>query len=140
MRHVLFDTNVVLDMLLDRAPFADAAERLFAYVENQRIYGYLCATTVTTIYYLARKVLSADQTHAEMQKLLRLFDITSVNKIVLESAIASGLPDFEDAVLYESAKQAGVDTIVTRNKQDFPHAEIALYSSAELAAKLAKIT
>ena len=49
---VLFDTNVVLDVLMDRSPFAEAASRLFAAVEHGTVGGYLGATTVTTVHYL----------------------------------------------------------------------------------------
>ena len=53
---ILFDTNIVLDVLLDREPFSDLALKLVSNVEKKEIKGYLGATTVTTIYYLASKV------------------------------------------------------------------------------------
>ena len=55
---VLFDTNVILDVLLDREPFAEAATYLMSKVEQSEIIGYLGATTITTIYYLLQKNLS----------------------------------------------------------------------------------
>ena len=77
---VLFDTNIVLDVLLDRVPFSKAAVQLFAHVEHDEITGYLCGTTVTTVYYLARKVVGASKAEKEIRKLLRLFKIASVNR------------------------------------------------------------
>lgn len=56
---ILFDTNVVLDVLMDREPFSDAAAELFTTVEDGSGIGYLCATTLTTVYYLAGKALGA---------------------------------------------------------------------------------
>jgi len=50
--NVLFDTNVILDVLLEREPFVDAASKLFALVDNGRITGSICATTVTTVFYV----------------------------------------------------------------------------------------
>lgn len=55
---VLFDTNVVLDVLLDREPHAGVAARLFALVDRERLDGVVCATTVTTIHYLAAKAIA----------------------------------------------------------------------------------
>ena len=52
---VLFDTNVVLDVLLARAPHAAAATTLFDYVARKDLDGLLGATTLTTIFYLAAK-------------------------------------------------------------------------------------
>lgn len=54
---VLFDTNVLLDVLLARGDFAEPARRLMIFVENAHMRGYLCATTITTIHYLIAKQL-----------------------------------------------------------------------------------
>jgi predicted nucleic acid-binding protein len=45
---ILFDTNIVLDVLLNRAPHATAAIQIFSAVENKIIEGVLCATTITS--------------------------------------------------------------------------------------------
>ena len=58
---VLFDTNVVLDVLLDREPFASVAAQLLSLADKGRIQGVLCATTVTTIHYLATKAVGRRQ-------------------------------------------------------------------------------
>jgi predicted nucleic acid-binding protein len=129
---ILFDTNVVLDLLLDRAPFAEASEQILSRVETGELSGYLCATTVTTIYYLAAKSLGAKGALAEIRKLLSLFEIAPVNRPVLESALASDFSDFEDAVIHEAARQIGSEAIVTRNKPDFLHAEIPAHSPEEM--------
>ena len=54
---IVFDTNIVLDVLLEREPFASLSINLFNAVEQQVIQGYLCATTITTIDYLLSKSL-----------------------------------------------------------------------------------
>ena len=46
---VLFDTNVVLDVLLERRIFFAPAATLFSKVEAGEIEGLLGATTVTTV-------------------------------------------------------------------------------------------
>ena len=53
----LFDTDVVLDLLLDRQPFAEAAAQMFSKVEEGEIQGYVSATTITTVYYLTTKTI-----------------------------------------------------------------------------------
>ena len=136
---VLFDTNVVLDVLLDRIPFSEAVVQLFAYVERDEITGYLCGTTVTTVYYLARKVIGTSQAEKEIRKLLRLFKIASVNNLVLETVIDAGFSDFEDAAVYASARHVGAETIVTRNEEDFKKADLTIYSPVELVKILRQI-
>ncbi len=129
---VLFDTNVVLDVLLDRVPFSEAASQLFACVEYKKMTGYLCSTTVTTVYYLAQKGLGASQAKDEIRKLLQLFSIAPVDRKVLEAAVGNDFSDFEDAVLYEAARRVGAEAIVTRNEKDFKTAKITIYSPPDL--------
>lgn len=129
---VLFDTNIALDVLLDRKPFSLTAVKLFACVENHVLTGYLCGTTLTTIFYLAQKAIGAVRAKEEIQKLLQLFQIAPVNRTVLDAAIQSHFKDFEDAVLYESGRQAGVQAIVTRNEQDFENVELTIYPPEDL--------
>jgi predicted nucleic acid-binding protein len=116
---VLFDTNVVLDVLLARQPFVVAASELFGLVEHSQIEGLLCATTITTIDYLLIQSIPRPAAHQALRKLLALFEIASVNRAVLEEALKSKVADFEDAVLDQAGRLAGAEIVVTRNQRDF---------------------
>lgn len=130
---ILLDTNVVLDLLMDRMPFSDSAVGLFSKVEDGTIIGYLCATTITTVYYLAAKTLGAPRAREEIGKLLNLFEVAPVNRHVLESALVADFNDFEDAVIHEAACHVGAEAIVTRNQKDFKKSRIPVYSSEDMA-------
>ena len=129
---VLFDTNIVLDLLMDRLPYSDAAAELFSKVEDGTIIGYLCGTTITTVFYLASKTVGAPRAKEEIRKLLSLFEVAPVNRHVLESALDLDFNDFEDAVIHEAACHVGAEAIVTRNQKDFRKSGISVYSSDEL--------
>ncbi len=131
---ILFDTNVVLDVLLKREPHAATAVRLVAAVEQGIITGYLSATTITTIFYLATKTVGAAQARQDIRRLLTLFMVAPVNRSVLEDALRSTFTDFEDAVLHEAARQSGAEGIVTRNADDFRGAALRIYAPDELHA------
>lgn len=133
---VMFDTNVVLDLLLDRAPFADDAETLFGFVEEGRLQGYLCATTLTTLHYLAAKVVGSAKAREQLQTLLALFEIAPVTRSVLEEALADDCRDFEDAVLCRAAIHVGTERIVTRNPADFRTCTLLIVSPRELVSGL----
>lgn len=133
---VLFDTNVILDLLLLRQPFAPAATRLVASVEQGRLSGMLAATSVTTIDYLLAKGLGPARARQETAKLLRLFRIAAVSGLVLEAALGMPFEDFEDAVIHEAARLAGAEGIVTRNAADFRHASLRIYAPDSLVAML----
>lgn len=128
---VLFDTNVILDVLLDREPFSDDASFLLSKVERSEITGFVCATTITTIHYLATKALGRQAALQHIQSLLSLLVIAPVNRVVLENAATSKFTDFEDAVLHEAACHAGAKYIVTRNPADFTHSKLPVFEPRE---------
>lgn len=133
---ILFDTNVVLDLLLDREPFSPTSAQLFSKVESGELSGYICATTITTLHYLASKVVEAKHAHEDIEKLLTLFEIAPVNRSVLKSALSSKFKDFEDAVVHEAAMNAGAQGIVTRDISGFKKAKMPVYRPEELMGML----
>lgn len=133
---LLLDTNIVLDVLLKRQPYGDFALKIFAWIEKGEISGYLCGTTVTTIDYIVRKHLGADAAKQCISSLLTIFDIAPVNRSVLLTALALDFPDFEDAILHESANAVCVDGIVTRNIADFKKSVLSVFGPDELVMML----
>ena len=125
---ILFDTNVILDALLQRHPHAIPAAQLLAAVECGQIHGFLAATTLTTIHYLATRAADRRQSRQHISRLLMLFSIAPITQLVLADALLLSFNDFEDAVLHEAARQAGVEGIVTRNGADFTKATLPVYT------------
>ncbi len=133
---VLFDTNIILDVLLDRKPFSEHASYLMSKVERSEINGFLCATTVTTIYYLLSKNLDKKNAITSINSIIALFEIASVNRLVIENALKSKFTDFEDSVLHESARHAGAEYIITRNIKDFKNTKIPVFTPTEFLSML----
>jgi predicted nucleic acid-binding protein len=132
MMTVLFDTNVMLDVLIARDPYVQDATALFNHVEQGQIQGLITSTTVTTIYYVGRKAIGEQPIRARIRDLLHIFATAPVHESALQSALNIDFRDFEDAVLHEAARQAGADGIVTRNARDFTAATLSVYSPTEL--------
>ncbi len=129
---ILFDTNIILDVLLNRKEFVEISANLVGMVENKNIDGYLCATTITTLDYLISKAINRKQAKIEIQKLLTLFNIADVNSIVLKLSINSEFNDFEDAVQYYSGEHSEVEGLVTRNTKDYKNTDLPIYTPDEL--------
>ena len=127
---------MVLDALLERVPWADAAVRLFDHVESGVLIGKLGATTVTTIYYIAHRHTDPGVAGESIADLLRLFEVAPVTRAVLEDALNLGFDDFEDAVLHEAGRLAGADAIVTRDPSGFSRATLRIYEPSILVAAL----
>ena len=131
---ILVDTNVILDLLLERPAFVADALHLSERVEAGTCRALLCATTITTIDYLARKQLGHTGTRAAVAALLGLYDIAPVTRATLQMALSSDMPDFEDAVLASAAHLSGAQAIVTRNLRDFTTSPVRAYAPAEFLA------
>ncbi len=136
---LLLDTNVVLDVLLDRAPFAQHAARLLSHCELREVTGCLCATTVTTIHYLIAKAAGEHVARGHIKRLLTILDIAPVTRAVLDAAVNSPFDDFEDAVIHEAARLAGVHTIVTRDGSGYAQSVLPVYAPAACLGMLAAL-
>jgi len=131
---VLLDTNIVLDLLLQREPFADDAKDIFLLIENNQIDGFLCATTITTLQYLISKSKNKEEANHIIKTLLKLFDITHVDKITLLKACDDIGIDYEDSVIYSSAKISKIDIIITRDNKGFKNSKIKILKPKEFLA------
>lgn len=136
MRRLLLDTNVVLDVLLDREPFAEDASSVWAEVESGRAAGLLSAHAVTTIHYLNSRAVGARAARDTTAALLSVFDVAPVDSGVLRSALALGWRDFEDAVTAAAARGARCSALVTRNPGDFKGSPVRVLTPAESLAWL----
>lgn len=134
--NILFDTNILLDVYARRESFFKESAFLIAQVEKEHINGWIGSTTVTTLHYLVAKWKDAETAKKVIGSSLKLFNISPVNRVVLEGALQLSFSDFEDAVLHQSAIHASLDGIVTRNKKDFSKATIPVYTPSEFIALL----
>ena len=131
---VLLDTNIIIDLFLQRQPFVEDANTLVLLIEDGKLQASLCANTVTTVDYLLAGVLGKQVARGHVKRLLKTFDIAPVNRAVLHNAAESTLKDFEDAVIAESAKASGIATIITRNGKDFKGCGLNVYSPSQWLA------
>ena len=116
---ILIDINILLDVLQKREPFFDASARLLALVESGTVEGYVAAHSITKLFYLIQKELSAADARAIITNLLQFLKIISVNQNTIEQALNLDFRDFEDAVQMISAVQGKVDCLITRNIKDY---------------------
>jgi predicted nucleic acid-binding protein len=133
---VILDTNVVLDALLSREPFARSAARIMAAAETRQLQAVLCATTVTTIHYLTTKWVGKARASRAIASLTDIFQLAQVDHDVVAGALRSRIDDFEDAVLHEAGRLAGADILVTRDAAGFRKASLVVLTPEELLARL----
>ena len=130
---VLIDTNIMLDGILEREPFVSDALALFEAIELERVQGFVTATTLTNIFYIVRKqTKSIDKAREAVIQTLELMEVSAVNRLILQAALASNLRDFEDAVQLACALGDRLDAIITRDPHDFADSSLPILSVREL--------
>ncbi|HZG53318.1 MAG TPA: PIN domain-containing protein [Pyrinomonadaceae bacterium] len=133
---VLLDTDVVLDVIAERVPFAAAASELLDYSEQGLFEAYISGITPINIFYIARKAKSSDALRQAIEELLQTVRVCPVDHAVLVSALTSPIADYEDAVQHASAAARGLDAIVTRNLDDYKNATLPVYSPVDFLQHL----
>ena len=118
---IIIDTNIVLDVMIRRAPFYTESELILLASERKYVDGYITASAVTDIFYIVNKYLK-DKT--ETQELIRkhligIINIAAVDGDIIIDALNAGWDDFEDCVQYFTGKSIAADYIVSRNTSDF---------------------
>ena len=131
---VLVDTNVVLDLILDRAPWADDASRLLDAIGNERLRGFIAGHAVTTVHYIVERERDRTRAATAVSDLLALLDVVSLESSDFQRALSLGLRDYEDAVQAAACLKVGATFLVTRNARDFKGTPVEVRSPAEVLA------
>ena len=132
MKKVFIDTNVLLDLLLERDPWANDAAILFSMADRKELELLCCSLSFSTAVYLMQRF---NYTRNEIVKKLSIVksicSITTVNDAVINRMLQSDFNDLEDAIQYYSALAFGAEAIVTRNTKDYSDARIPVLSPQE---------
>ncbi len=117
---VLIDTNVILDYVLKREPFAADALTCLDRLIIGKAKVWLTASTITDIYYVTRRTLKdPEKAKTVIAKLLNAFQVSGVDKADCLGALTVGLSDYEDALVSVCAKKVKAEYVITRNVKDF---------------------
>ena len=133
---LLIDTNVVLDVLLNRPEFVKASSMIWKICETEQAKGYISALTYANMMYVMRKQLTSEQIEEVFCKLNLIFEFADFSSAVLERAVNMKWKDFEDAVQSATAESVHADYIITRNLKDFTHSKVMAFTPAELLARI----
>lgn len=133
---VLLDTNVVLDLILERESWVEEAEAIFFAQARGLISAYISAITPGTAYYIARRTIGSAAARQAIADLLKITRVCVVDFGVLQSAVGLPVADYEDAIQLASALAERLDAIVTRDPGDFKHSPLPIFSPADFLNQL----
>ncbi len=117
---ILIDTNVIVDVALEREPYLVDSEQVLLFVEQDEVEGYISASTFSDLYYIIRRQKSREWTFDFLSRLFTYCEIATVNEAAIRMALTANFRDLEDAIQYATAAVNELEAIVTRNPDDFP--------------------
>jgi predicted nucleic acid-binding protein len=121
---VLVDTNIILDIFLEREFYLKESLAVMLICEKYEVIGFVSASAITDIYYIARKTLQDKEKLINMlRKLFQVLKIAPVNEANIEEALSLGWNDFEDALQFSIGKSINAKYIITRDIKGFAEAD-----------------
>ncbi len=129
MKSVLIDSDVILDSLFDRKPFAEHATIILKMCETGKINGFLTPLIYSNVYYLLRQTAKHEKVIEKLKQLLKITEVLQMDRKVVENALNSGFKDFEDSLQNYSAFNSGkIEVILTRNLKDYKNSELGVFT------------
>lgn len=113
--NVFWDTNVLIDFLLERTPDFMDANAMFDMAHSRAVSLATSETAITTAIYVCRGT-------RVVEALLVFLDyavIVPADQTAIMNALQSSFKDKEDAILYHLALHHKMEAFITRDKKDF---------------------
>ena len=131
---LFIDTNVLMDLVAYRLPFAYDAIRVFQ-LKGKGIQLFVSDLTYANAVYVGRKILSSDRLYDTLVELRSYVNISEIGEKAVDEALRLRKEDFEDVLQYFSAIKENVDAIITRNVKDFSLSRLPVVTPDEFLKK-----
>ncbi len=115
---VFLDTNIILDLLLQREGWEHSAQ-IITLQEKGCLQLCVSVLTMVNVAYVYRKTVGESLAVANLKYISALMEVLPMDSVMMDEAIQAGGRDFEDGFQAVAAATAGCDAIVTRNTRDF---------------------
>ena len=133
---ILLDTDVLLDVALDRRPHVEASGALLAFLEERRRMASVAWHTLSNFYYLVSPTRGREDAREFLVDLTRFVLIAPTDVRAFHDAVPLPLADFEDALLVAAARASGASDIVTRNVERLAESPVPARTPAEILPDL----
>ena len=131
MKHILLDTNIVLDLLARRMPFYNDAAELFSLADKKTIRLSLSSLSLANIHYALKKLKPEQEARNIIRNFKILVQVLSFDNKIVDLSLNSDFKDFEDAIQYFTAIENDKELIVTRNMSGYRESKIPVMTARE---------
>ena len=133
---ILLDTDVLIDIALDRRPHSGPASELLDRTENGAESAYIAWHSVSNLYYIVAPARGGVSTRDFIVELTRFVGVATTDTEAIRYAAELPMEDFEDAMQVAAARACGARHIVTRNVRDYERSPIRAVSPQEALSRL----
>jgi len=128
---LFLDTNVILDLLGERAPYYDSIAKVASLADKEELILVVSPISFATLNYFISKFESAQIALEKLRKFKIICEICTLDGPILEKGLNSDFKDFENALQYFSATNSACDIIITRNGKDFKKSLLPVMNADE---------
>lgn len=136
MTKIFLDSDVLLDLLLDREPFSDDIARIIEISVASDTQLFTSPVCICNINYIIGRLENKKKADSKTRKILELVRIENVGQKVIDDASTSGFKDFEDSIQNFCAVESGHKMIITRNTKDYRESHLSILTPREYLAKV----
>ncbi len=133
---ILLDTDVLIDVALDRHPHSRPAAELLDRIEHGGERAFIAWHTVSNFYYIVAPDHGGTRTRDFVVELTRFVAVAVTDTQAIRFAAQLPMADFEDAMQVAAARACGARHIVTRNVRDYKHSPIRAIEPQEALLRL----
>ena len=138
MKKIYVDSDVILDLLLDREPFNDDIAEILENSLKNRIAVCVSSVTITNLNYIIGRIENRNSAAKKTSKILKLVKVENVGESTVSKSIASKFKDFEDGVQNFCAEGSKHKVLITRNTKDYKESDLAIMSPREYLTRIKK--
>lgn len=138
MTKLYLDSDVLLDLLLDRKPFSEDINTLIENSIETDIKLCTSAISITNINYIIGRLEDKAKADLKTQEILQIVNIENLGQTVIDKAAKSKFKDFEDSVQNFCAVESKHEIIITRNTKDYKESELLVLTPSEYLEKIKK--
>lgn len=129
---ILVDTDVLIDLALDRQPHAEWSAGLIDRLERRAHMAFVAWHTLSNFYYLVSPAKGKHNARQFLVDLTRFVSVAPADTEALRFAASLQLTDFEDALQVAAARVCGASVIATRNTRDYEQSPIPAQTPQQL--------
>ncbi len=128
---IFIDVNVFIDVMTKRSGWTESLRVLNLARKSREVESWTSALTLPLLYFFRRRVVDEVTARADAQAILKGLHLEPLSQTILDRALASAGPDFEDNIQLASAESISANHLITRNKKDFDTSQIAVLTPEE---------